>query len=173
MKSLTWNISPDVSAAPNAVPEEIRPPSPTSIDLPAQRIRVVPEDKDSASIGAGLLFKGRITGTSSLYIDGEIDGNIDLPESRVIVGPGGRVSDGLSVCINARQIVIMGKVRGNVTASDMVEIQASGALTGNVTAQRICIADGAFFKGDIELHTRQPKRVVPVLLEEEVQEVYA
>ena len=84
-------------------------------------------------------------------------GNINLPDSRVTVGPNGKVSDGLSVCINAREIVIMGKIRGNILASDRVEIRSEGWLTGNVSTGRISISEGAFFKGDIDLRTPQPK----------------
>jgi cytoskeletal protein CcmA (bactofilin family) len=127
----------------------------------AVRPRPVPVVAEQASIGKGLLFKGVISGTGSLYVDGEVVGNINLPESCVTVGLNGQVSDGMSVCINAREIVVMGRIRGNISASDRVEIRAEGALTGNVTTDRISIADGAFFKGDINLRKGQPKPMGP------------
>ena len=53
--------------------------------------------------------------------------------------------------INAREIVVLGKVRGNLTASDRVDIRSDGSLTGDVVAARISIEDGAFFKGGIDI----------------------
>jgi len=125
------------------------------------RPRPVQVVAEQASIGKGLLFKGVISGSGSLYVDGEVVGNINLPDSCVTVGLNGQVSDGMSVCINAREIVVMGKIRGNISASDRVEIRSEGALTGNVTADRISIADGAYFKGDIDLRKGQPKPMGP------------
>jgi len=138
----------------NRLPEPV--PEPTQQE---PELAVVKEPTREALIAQGLVFKGIMTGDGSLYIDGEIVGNIDLPESRVTVGPHGAVSDGLSVCIRAREIVVKGRVRGNISASDLVEIHAEGSLTGNVSARRISIADGAFFKGDINLHAGTAKPV--------------
>jgi cytoskeletal protein CcmA (bactofilin family) len=142
-------------------PEAFQPstPAPTIEPVPQIRAVPVPVPADQASIGKGLVFKGAVTGTGSLFIDGEMLGNIDLPDSRVTVGPNGHVSDGLSICINARDIVVMGRIRGNIYAADLVEIRAEGSLTGNVSARRISIADGAYFKGDINLRSAPPSPV--------------
>jgi cytoskeletal protein CcmA (bactofilin family) len=102
---------------------------------------------DQATIGKGLVIKGEITGTESLFIDGKVEGSITLPGNRVTVGRNGQVAS----TITAREIVILGKVRGNVAASDRVDIRAEGALTGDVNAARISIEDGAFFKGGIDI----------------------
>lgn len=106
---------------------------------------------DQATIGKGLVIKGEITGSESLFIDGKVEGSINLPGNRVTVGAHGQVSAGMAICITAREIVVMGKVHGNVSASDRVDIRAEGALTGDVTAARISIEDGAFFKGGIDI----------------------
>ena len=140
-------------------PEAFQPAATAPTFEPAPQIHVVPEPADQASIGKGLVFKGAITGIGSIFIDGEFVGNIDLPNSRVTVGPNGQVSDGLSICINARDIVVMGKIRGNIYAEDLVEIRAEGSLTGNVSARRISISDGAYFKGDINLRSAPPSPV--------------
>jgi cytoskeletal protein CcmA (bactofilin family) len=102
---------------------------------------------DQATIGKSLVVKGEVTGSESLYIDGKVEGAINLPGNRVTVGRNGQVSAN----INAREIVVLGKVRGNMTASDRVDIRSEGSLTGDVTAQRISIEDGAFFKGGIDI----------------------
>jgi cytoskeletal protein CcmA (bactofilin family) len=102
---------------------------------------------EQATIGKSLVIKGEVTGSESLYIDGKVEGSINLSGNRVTVGRNGQVAANIS----AREIVVLGKVRGNVTASDRVDIRSEGSLTGDVTAQRISIEDGAFFKGGIDI----------------------
>jgi len=155
--AISWKLAQSEPPNSKDVPETIRPVPPPLPSEPATPIRAMHEFRDEASIQKGLLFNGAITGSGSLVVDGEVVGNINLPESRVTIGPNGKVSDGLSVCINAREIVIIGKVRGNISASDRVEIRSEGWLVGNISTCRISIAEGAFFKGDIDLRTPQPK----------------
>ncbi len=102
---------------------------------------------DQATIGKSLVIKGEVTGSESLYIDGRVEGSINLSGNRVTVGRNGVVAAN----INAREIVVLGKVRGNLTASDRVDIRSDGSLTGDVVAARISIEDGAYFKGGIDI----------------------
>ena len=102
---------------------------------------------DKATIGKSLVFKGEVTGSESLYIDGRVEGSISLAGNRVTIGRNGVVAAN----INAREIVVLGKVRGNLTASDRVDIRSDGSLTGDVVAARISIEDGAYFKGGIDI----------------------
>jgi cytoskeletal protein CcmA (bactofilin family) len=102
---------------------------------------------EQATIGKSLVIKGEVTGSESLYIDGRVEGSISLAGNRVTVGRNGVVAAN----INAREIVVLGKVRGNLVASDRVDIRSEGSLTGDVVAQRISIEDGAFFKGGIDI----------------------
>src|SRR5438270_8882805 len=106
-----------------------------------------PQAQEQASIGKSLVIKGEVTGSESLYIDGRVEGSINLPGNRVTVGRNGVVAANIS----AREIVIIGKVRGNLSASDKVDIRGEGSLSGDVVAQRISIEDGAFFKGGIDI----------------------
>jgi len=110
---------------------------------------------DQAVISKGLFVKGEISGTESLYIDGKVEGAINLPGNRVTVGRNGTVGAN----VTAREVVVMGKVRGNVSASDRVDIRAEGALSGDVSAARISIEDGAFFKGGIDIRKADAKPV--------------
>jgi cytoskeletal protein CcmA (bactofilin family) len=113
---------------------------------------------DQATIGKSLVVKGEVTGSESLYIDGKVEGAINLPGNRVTVGRNGQVSANIS----AREVVVLGKVRGNINASDRVDIRSEGSLTGDVIAQRISIEDGAFFKGGIDIRKPgQGKEGVP------------
>ena len=112
---------------------------------------------DQATVSKGLFIRGEITGNESLFIDGRTEGTINLPGNRVTVGRNGQVS----ASISAREIVVLGKVRGNVTATDRVDIRVEGSLTGDVTAARISIEDGAFFKGGIDIRKPDGKPVAP------------
>ncbi len=104
-------------------------------------------NQEQATIGKSLVIKGEVTGSESLYIDGRVEGTINLPGNRVTVGRNGQVTAN----INAREVVVLGKVKGNLTASDRVDIRNEGSLTGDVVCQRISIEDGAYFKGGIDI----------------------
>jgi cytoskeletal protein CcmA (bactofilin family) len=142
-------------ATPSARPNEpertpVSTPPATSASEPittAARPVVASATADQATIGKSLVIKGEVTGSESLYIDGRVEGSINLAGNRVTVGRNGVVSAN----INAREIVVLGKVRGNLTASDRVDIRSDGSLTGDVVAARISIEDGAFFKGGIDI----------------------
>jgi cytoskeletal protein CcmA (bactofilin family) len=102
---------------------------------------------DRVTIGKSLQIKGEVIGSESLYIDGNVEGAINSPESRVTISREAQVSAN----ITAREVVVFGKVRGNIYASDRVDIRSEGSLTGDVTAQRISIGEGAFCKGGIDI----------------------
>jgi cytoskeletal protein CcmA (bactofilin family) len=124
-------------------------PSTSSTDLspmPARNLSST-NPQEQASIGKSLVIKGEVSGSESLYIDGRVDGTISLAGNRVTVGPNGVVNAN----VTAREIVVIGKLRGNLVASDRVDIRNEGSLTGDVIAQRISIEDGAFFKGGIDI----------------------
>lgn len=171
--SMMWKSPQTTMETPKPAPEPIRFESAAPANEYAHRNPPAAVAVPQASIAKGMVFKGSITGTNSLFVDGEVVGNIHLPDGRVTVGPTGYVTDGLSVCIRAREIVVRGKIRGNIAASDRVEICAEGHLTGNVSAARISIADGAYFKGDIDLRTAQPMPAVSYEPEQEQTKAYA
>ena len=143
---------PQTPARP-AEPERTTPSTPSAPTMtsmgsePAVSRPVATTTADQATIGKSLVIKGEVTGSESLYIDGRVEGSINLSGNRVTVGRNGVVSAN----INAREIVVLGKVRGNLTASDRVDIRSDGSLTGDVIAARISIEDGAFFKGGIDI----------------------
>ena len=114
---------------------------------------------EQATVGKGLFIKGEITGSESLFVDGKVEGSINLPGNRVTIGRNGQVAAN----ITAREIVVLGKVRGNVTATDRVDIRAEGSLAGDVSAARISIEDGAYFKGGIDIRKPDGKPTVPVV----------
>ena len=143
-----WKPNQPGSAAPT--PEPARPASTgtTYPSTPAASAApgAIPTG-EQATIGKSLVVKGELSGSESLYIDGKVEGTINLPGNRVTVGRNGQVAAN----ILAREIVVLGKVRGNCQASDRVDIRSEGSLTGDVIAARISIEDGAFFKGGIDI----------------------
>src|SRR5579884_1677712 len=140
----TGNTSPTPS-------EPVRPAAPTTPSFEPSTRSSAPTAQsataDQATIGKSLIIKGEVSGSESLFIDGKVEGSISLSGNRVTVGRNGNVAAN----ITAREIVVLGKVRGNLSATDRVDIRNEGSLTGDVVAQRISIEDGAFFKGGIDI----------------------
>jgi cytoskeletal protein CcmA (bactofilin family) len=112
---------------------------------------------EQATIGKSIVIKGELTGAEALYIDGRIEGTISVPENRVTIGRHGVIQAN----INAREVVIMGKVSGNVECSDRLDIRGEGSLTGDVITERISVEDGALMKGSIQVRHAEHKAQQP------------
>ncbi|PSH04444.1 MAG: hypothetical protein CXZ00_06355 [Acidobacteria bacterium] len=108
---------------------------------------------DVAHIGKSVIIKGELSGSEDLYLDGEVEGSIDLKKNNLAIGPNGRVRAN----VYAREVVIHGQVNGNVTAVDKIDLKKSAQLIGDIKAQRIAIEDGAFFKGSVDICKGEPK----------------
>ncbi len=153
-----WKPTQPLSIPLQPAPEPVRPvPAAPPAEPVAHTVRTMNTHGDASEIGKGLIFKGEITGSESLYVNGRVEGSINLPGSRVTIGPDGQVHAHMSVCINAREIVVMGRIHGNVSATDRVDLRAEGTLVGDVSAARISIEDGAYFKGGIDLRKAAEK----------------
>src|ERR1700693_5998172 len=127
--------TPDTAAAPptpqNSAPVPPAAPSSTSV----------------TTIAAGLKISGEISGTSDLYIDGETQGKVRLPNARVTVGPNGRVQ----ADIEAREIIVEGTVQGNLKAGERLHLGAGSRMQGSVLTPRFAIEDGARLRGKVEM----------------------
>src|SRR5436305_9643756 len=121
---------------------------------PAAPVKTVASPIEQATIGRTLVIKGEITGSESLYIDGRVEGSITFKDHRVTVGRNGVVQANIA----AREVVIMGKVTGNVECSDRVDIRSEGTLNGDVFSQRISGEDGAMLRGSVQLTPSEHKR---------------
>lgn len=125
----------------------------------------VPRGQKMAQIGKSLQLKGEITGSEDLLIDGEVEGNIELKENDLTVGPNGSVKANVS----ARSITVMGHLRGNVRAGEKIEISKTGSLEGDLSTARIVIEDGAVFRGSIDIvkpgqvDSAVQKKAVPIV----------
>lgn len=112
-------------------------------------VKTVTAPVDQSTIGRTLVIKGEITGSEALYIDGHIEGKITMPESRVTIGRNGKVD----ASIQAKEVVVMGKVNGNIECSDRVDIRAEGSVAGDISTVRISVEDGAALKGGIQVRS--------------------
>jgi len=127
--------APEPAAAP-AVPE--RPPAPPAPAQPrAEVTRITP----------AVTLKGEISGKEELYLDGEMEGSVRLPESRVTVGPHGRVA----ASIEADEIIVEGNVSGNLRARTRIELRRSAVVRGDMESQRLAILEGARVNGKIDM----------------------
>jgi cytoskeletal protein CcmA (bactofilin family) len=136
------STAPLAAATPPATPQHKEPPKP----IDSHR-------GDVGHIGKSVQIRGELTGSEDLYLDGEIEGTIDLRDHTLIIGPNGKIKAG----ITARDLIVHGKVEGNVTASGRVELRKSCTLIGDISTQRIVIEDGAFFKGGIDIKEKDGK----------------
>jgi cytoskeletal protein CcmA (bactofilin family) len=108
---------------------------------------------EQATLGATMTVKGELTGGQAFYIDGKVEGSIRFPNHRVTVGRTAVVV----ADIEAREVVIMGTVTGNINCGERVDIRSEAVLTGEVVAQRISIDEGAFVKGSVEVCNTQER----------------
>lgn len=93
-----------------------------------------------------MAIKGEIHSKEELYVDGEVDGKLEL-QHRLTVGPSGKIR----AAVKAKEVVILGSINGNVQASDKIVIKKSGSLVGDIRTAGIVIDDGAYFKGSIDI----------------------
>ena len=101
----------------------------------------------STVIGKSVTVKGEISAKEDMYMDGIVEGTISLPDSRLTVGPNGRVVADLQ----AHDVVIYGKVDGNIRAAGRLELRDSAVLKGDIVAERLSIEENASMKGRVEL----------------------
>jgi cytoskeletal protein CcmA (bactofilin family) len=125
----------------------------SSIPTSFPHLNTVSSPVEQATIGRSLVIKGEVSGAESLYIDGRIEGSVSVPDHRVTIGRNGTVSANIS----AKEVVIMGKVKGNIQCSDRLDIRGEGSLTGDVVTQRISVEDGAVLKGSVQVRAAESK----------------
>ena len=117
-----------------------------------------PKANDMAHIGKSVVVRGELSGSEDLYLDGQVEGSIELRGNSLTVGPNGRVHAN----VNARDVVVHGKIEGNVNATGRVELKKSAVQIGDIVTQRIVIEDGAFFKGGIDIQKEAAPKAAEV-----------
>jgi cytoskeletal protein CcmA (bactofilin family) len=132
----------DMPPARPAVPDEppARPAPPTSLVTAPGKI---------VNIGQSILIQGELSGSEDLTIDGQVKGKISLSDHNLTIGQHGRIQ----AEVVAKKVSILGQVQGNVVATERVEIHEGGHLEGDIQAPRVAIADGAHFRGKVDMET--------------------
>ncbi|HWY56387.1 MAG TPA: polymer-forming cytoskeletal protein [Terriglobales bacterium] len=118
-----------------------------------------------AQIGKSVIIKGELSGGEDLYVDGTINGTIQLQGHDLMIGPNGHVH----ADVNAKGVVVQGKLEGNIKATDRVEMRKSAVILGDIVTQRIAIEDGAYFKGKVEIQREAAKPSTPAAGKSESQ----
>jgi len=107
-------------------------------------------EKDIVNIGKSVVIKGELNGSEDLTIEGHVEGTIQLRDHVLTIGPNGKIK----AQVFAKMVIVLGEVQGNVTASDKVDIRDNGSVEGDLIAPRIAIAEGAHFKGSIDMQRK-------------------
>jgi cytoskeletal protein CcmA (bactofilin family) len=102
------------------------------------------------NIGQSIQIKGELTGNEDLAIEGKVEVKIFLKDHNLTVGPNARIT----ADIHAKNVTVVGEVVGNITADDKVEVAETGSMKGDIMSPRVVLADGARFKGSIDMEVK-------------------
>ncbi|HEX4227094.1 MAG TPA: polymer-forming cytoskeletal protein [Bryobacteraceae bacterium] len=147
-----WSDRKQHQDAPKATPT-LDKPEPSRPEVPIERAEPVPatEPRNIAVIGKGMVINGQIRSGEHMHISGEIDGSLYLAGYDLTVTTDSKVR----ADVTAREVDISGSIRGNVDATRKITVRKGGKLIGDLRTPGIVIEDGAYFKGNIEIVTRE------------------
>jgi cytoskeletal protein CcmA (bactofilin family) len=100
----------------------------------------------AACISQGIKIKGEVHGTEDLFVDGQVEGRLDLGGASLTIGPNGTVK----ADITAREVIVRGRVDGKIIGRERVQVWKTGEISGEVTCERISIEDGGAIHGKVE-----------------------
>jgi cytoskeletal protein CcmA (bactofilin family) len=109
--------------------------------------------RDMVNIGKSVIIKGELSGSEDLTIEGHVEGRIDLKDNVLTIGPNGKIK----AEVFAKSVVVLGEVTGNVTASEKVDIRDNGSVDGDIASPRVAIAEGAHFRGAVDMQRQGAK----------------
>lgn len=142
-------------AKPDDVPPSHSHETPRPAAAPAPAGHRAPAEVKTAVIGPNIRIQGELSGDEDLVVEGRVEGKISVTKG-LRIGPQAQVN----AEVKAHHVTIAGRIVGNVTAADKVEILPSGILEGNIRAPKIAIAEGAQFKGSVDMGGKaQPELV--------------
>ena len=112
---------------------------------------------DKVNIGKSVVIKGELNGSEDLTIEGHVEGRIELRDNVLTIGPNGKIK----AEVFAKAVVVLGEVIGNVCASEKVDIRDNGSVDGDITSPRVAIAEGALFRGSVDMQRAGQKADAP------------
>jgi cytoskeletal protein CcmA (bactofilin family) len=98
-------------------------------------------------IGKSVVIKGELNGSEDLTIEGHVEGKIELRDHVLTIGPNGKIR----ASIFAKSAIVVGEVVGNITCSEKVDLRDNGSVDGDIIAPRVAIAEGAHFRGSVDM----------------------
>ena len=104
-------------------------------------------ERDVVNIGKSVVIKGELNGSEDLTIEGHVEGKIELKDHVLTIGPNGKIK----AQVFAKSVIVLGEVNGNVTASEKVDIRDNGSVDGDIASPRVAIAEGAHFRGAVDM----------------------
>jgi len=134
-------------ATPPAQTPAAAPPAPAAAAPVASEPRTQQIGRDNVNIGKSVIIKGELSGSEDLTIEGHVEGRIDLKDNVLTIGPNGKIK----AEVFAKAVVVLGDVIGNVTASEKVDIRDNGSVDGDIASPRVAIAEGAHFRGAVDM----------------------
>jgi cytoskeletal protein CcmA (bactofilin family) len=151
--------------------ENVRPPAGREATVPAPPITPAapvargpePESRrhmdarDIVNIGKSVVIKGELNGSEDLTIEGHVEGKIELKEHILTIGPHGRIK----AEVFAKAVIVLGEVTGNILASEKVDIRDNGSVDGNIISPRVAIAEGAHFRGSVDMQRKEASKEAP------------
>jgi cytoskeletal protein CcmA (bactofilin family) len=148
------------SAPAGHQPPAPAPQPPTVVDQPvgAPRPQANKLERDVVNIGKSVVIKGELSGSEDLTIEGQVEGKIELRGNVLTIGPNGKIK----AQVFAKAVIVLGEVIGNVTASEKVDIRDNGSVDGDLTSPRVAIAEGAHFRGSIDMQRGGDKPGAPL-----------
>ena len=134
-------------------PQPVAPPASSpvvaqAIPVPSTpRVEPVQQEKSNVNIGKSVIIKGELSGSEDLTIEGQVEGKIELRQNVLTIGPNAKIK----AQVLARAVVVEGSVQGNIATSEKIEIRDKGSVEGDLSSPRVAIADGAHFRGSIDM----------------------
>lgn len=134
--------------------EPVSPPQPASppkvavpVPQPPAVNPVVRQELSTVNIGKSVVIKGELSGSEDLTIEGAVEGKIELRQNLLTIGPNAKIK----AQVFAKTVVVEGHVQGNISAGERIDIRDKGVVEGNLAAPRVSIADGAQFRGSVDM----------------------
>jgi cytoskeletal protein CcmA (bactofilin family) len=143
-------VAPEISTAPVSATST---PTPISSQIRETPREVPVSSKAAACISQGIKIKGEVTGSEDLFVDGQVDGKLNLTNGSLTIGPNGTVK----ADVNAREVIVHGRIEGKVTGRDKVQLMSTCHVTGEVQTERLAIEEGALLRGKVEAGRLTPK----------------
>jgi len=139
-------------------PAAAQPPASAPVGAPAPKSDVRTHmEKDIVNIGKSVVIKGELNGSEDLTIEGHVEGTIQLRDHVLTIGPNGKIK----AQVFAKAVIVLGEVTGNVTASEKVDIRDNGSVDGDIISPRVAIAEGAHFRGSVDMQRKGGDKAQP------------